>query len=577
MNKKNLKELKKINTSEILNDIENKARGIENLDSFCAKAFAIAYVLYQSAVDASVNVESKSALLYSISTSESIKEFLDRNLTMDWNVIRSLKDKYSADALLAYLLFSNEFEDSKSGSYSTPEGVLKLACLLLNIAGGDKVLDLCSGKGNLFVEAYIEEENFEYTGVELNFHCNDIAQIRAELLQKDISLIISDALEYRTEEKADKIFANYPFGLRTSSMNEYKKKMKTSLDLPAEVIQRASSDWIFNTTIIEQLSESGKAVAIMTNGASCNTADKGIRKYFVENGLIEAVISLPARLFTGFAIPTTLVLFSSGNSEIKMVDASDIYTKERRVNVLSDSDLERILDLLNKNGEKSVTKSVEEIADNEYLLSASHYLEVIPEFDNGVELGSIIKYITRGAQIRAKDLNDLKSNEITDYKYVSLSNIADGILTVDDEQYLKEIPSNLQKFSVKNNAIVLTRTGIPEFKSAVAQIDASIELLATGNLFVIELDETKVNPFYLQAFFASDTGAALLRSISTGSVMKMISLDKLKKMIVPLPTIEKQNCIGNQYAAAMDESILLRRKLEKTLSKMKLAYNEEVQ
>ena len=94
-----------------------------------------------------------------------------------------------------------------------------------------------------------------------------------------------------------------------------------------ETLQRASSDWLFNAAIIEQMQESGKAVAIMTNGATWNAMDKGIRRYFVENGLIETVISLPEKLFTGFSIPTTLVVFNKGNTKIRMVDARSIYTK----------------------------------------------------------------------------------------------------------------------------------------------------------------------------------------------------------------------------------------------------------
>ncbi len=577
MEKNYLKELKKIDTSNVAYSIADKVKGTEDIGTIQSKAFAIVYVLYQSAIDTSVNVESKSTLLNSIHASERIKEFLDRNLAENWELIVSLVDKHSADELLAYLLFNNDFEDSKSGYCHTPDGVLKLAGSLLNIEAGDKVLDLCSGKGNFFVQAYTEEEDFDYTGIELNFNCNDIAQIRGDLLGKDISLIISDALEYRVEEKVDKIFANYPFALKIPSMNEYKEKLSESFGIPAEVFQRASSDWIFNATIIEQLKKSGRAVAVMTNGATWNATDKAIRQYFVENGLIEAVISLPSKLFTCFAIPTTLVVFSNGNTEVKMVDASDIYTKERKLNILSDSDVETILNLLNNDAKKSVTKSVEEIANNEYFLNASRYLDVIPEFDNGVELGSITRKVTRGAQIKAKDLDDLKSNEVTDYKFLSLSNIVDGVLTLSDDQYLRKIPTNMQKFCVKNNSIVLARTGLPEFKSAVAQIDRNTEVLATGNLFVIELDETKVNPFYLQAFFASDIGAALLRSISTGSNLLMISLEKLNKIIVPLPPIEEQNRIGNKYAAAMDETILLRRKLEKSISKMKHLYSEEVQ
>lgn len=57
-------------------------------------------------------------------------------------------------------------------------------------------------------------------------------------------------------------------------MDEYKGNICKAFDIPIDVIQRASSDWIFNATIIDQMKESGKAVAIMTNGATWNSSDK---------------------------------------------------------------------------------------------------------------------------------------------------------------------------------------------------------------------------------------------------------------------------------------------------------------
>ena len=134
----------------------------------------------------------------------------------------------------------------------------------------------------------------------------------------------------------------------------------------------------------------------------------------------------------------------------------------------------------------------------------------------------------------------------------------------------------MQKFCVKNNAIVLTRTGLPEFKTAIVRKDEDTEILATGNFFVIELDERKVDPFYLQAFLASEVGETLLKSICSGSNIPMISLDKLNKLVIPLPSIKEQHQIGNKYAAAMDETILLKRRLEKSISKMKHIYSGEI-
>lgn len=576
MEKDYLRRLKEIDTHEIANSIANALRGNETVNDFQSNGIVVAYVLYQVALDKKVCVDSMEAFENSFSLSDSIKNILNKNNEIVCSVVSELQNKYKADELLAYMLFNNDMEDFKTGDCSTPSGLLKLACSILDIQENEKILELCSGKGNFFAEAFSTQEKFDYTGIELNYVSNEIAKIRAELLGKNINLVLNDALEYRTVEKVDKVFANYPFMVKSPAMNEYKEKLSNTLDIPTEAVQRASSDWLFNATMIEQIKNNGKAVAIMTNGATWNTTDRHIRQFFIENGYIEAVISLPSKLFNSFSIPTTLIVFSHNNKQIKLVDAHEICLKERKNNVLTDDNIKEILSLLEHDAENSITKNISEFADNEFVLNASRYLEVVPEIKNGVELGSVSVNVTRGAQLKADDLENKKSVEPTQYKYLSLANINDGVISFEKEQYLKEIPENLKKFCVKNNSLVLTKTGLPAFKSAVAQVEGDMQLLATGNLFVIELDETKINPFYLQAFLTSETGTAILKSICSGTGLPTISLDKLKKLIIPLPSLEEQSEIGNKYAATMDEVILLKRKLEKTTAKLKHIYDEEV-
>ena len=159
---------------------------------------------------------------------------------------------------------------------------------------------------------------------------------------------------------------------------------------------------------------------------------------------------------------------------------------------------------------------------------------------------------------------------------MTLSNVNDGLISI-DEQYLKEIPSNLEKFCVKNNSIIITKTGTPEVKTAVAQIEEDTLLLATGNLFIIELDEKKINPFFLQAFFSSEIGASSLRNICAGSVLPTISLSKLKTLTIPCPSIDKQKKIADKYAATADEIVLLKRRLKKNIAKMKTLYDEKAE
>lgn len=576
LEKKYLCELKKLDTQELAFTIANRLRKSELFGDYHVKGIAIGYALYRMTQSDIACSENKDDFMNSLDVPADIESLLNKSLSDVWHIVLELKGCFSADELLAYILFNNDLEDFKTGDCSTPSGLLKLACSILDVQEQERVLELCSGKGNFFTEAFATREDFNYTGIELNYVSNGIAQLRAFLLEKEIVLLLNDAFEYRTEQKADKLFANYPFMVRTPAMSEHKENIRKALDIPTDVVQRASSDWIFNATMVEQLSENGKAVAVMTNGATWNSADRNIRKWFIEKGLVEAVISLPAKLFNSFSIPTTLIVFSFNNKEIKLIDAREICAKERKNNVLTDENISEIVDLLKNGGEKATTIDLTGFAENEFILNATRYLDILPEIENGVELGTIVKNITRGVQLKADDLNDRKSSEPTPYKYLMLSNINDGIISFDEEQYLKDIPANLTKFRVKNNSIVLTRTGLPTFKSAVAQVADGTELVATGNFFVIEVDETKADPYYIQSFFSSESGIALFRSICSGSGLPTISLDKLKKMTIPLPSLETQDAIGNKYAATMDEIVLLKRKLEKALAKMKHIYDEEV-
>ena len=563
-----LKSLEKLDTSDISEAIDRELR-IMSGDNKSRYSTILAYILYRVAKDKIKDFDSIELFESSCDVDSSIKMELDYYCHDMWPVLDRLKIYgFDEDNLLAYLLFNNDLEDSLREA-STPRGILKLAAKILDVQENESVLELCSGKGNFFVELALMRENIKYTGIELSMANNFIANIRASVLERDISSVLSDAMTYKAENKADKLFANYPFLINVPDMENI---VKDFVDFP-DNIKRVSADWVFNLKLVEQMKYGGKAVAIMKNGTTWNSTDKKIREYFVENGLIEATVLLPAKLFFGTSIATTLVIFSHGNTNIKMIDAVENFTKEGRRNVLSDNDISDILDLLQKDGKNSITISIKEIAENDYIINASRYLEKAPEIKDGVEIESIVKSITRGAQLRASDFDENKSNEPTDYRYIMLSNINDGDIYFTDNQYLKDIQPNLKKFCVRNNSIVLTKTGSADFKSAVVQVAEDTEILATGNMFILEIDETKANPYYVQALFDSDLGRALFKSIYVGSAIPTISLEKLRKLEIPLPSPEEQNIIGEKYKEELERIADLKEKLETSREKLKQIYN----
>lgn len=563
-----LKRLEKLDTSDISEAIDREIR-IMSGDNKSRYSTTLAYILYRAVKDKIKDLDSIELFESSCDVDSSIKMELDYYCHDIWPVLDRLKIYgFDEDNLLAYLLFNNDLEDSLREA-STPRGILKLAAKILDVQENESVLELCSGKGNFFVELALLRENLKYTGVEYNMAVNFIANIRASVLKRDISLVLSDAMTYKAENKADKLFANYPFLINVPDMENI---IKDFVDFP-DNIKRVSADWVFNLKLVEQMKSGGKAVAIMKNGTTWNSTDKKIREYFVENGLIEATVLLTAKLFPGTSIATTLVIFSHGNTNIKMIDAVENFTKEGRRNVLSDNDISDILDLLQKDGKNSITISIKEIAENDYIINASRYLEKAPEIKDGVEIANIVKSITRGAQLRASDFDENKSNEPTDYRYIMLSNINDGDIYFTDNQYLKDIQPNLKKFCVRNNSIVLTKTGSADFKSAVVQVAEDTEILATGNMFILEIDETKANPYYVQALFDSELGRALFKSIYVGSAIPTISLEKLRKLEIPLPSPEEQNIIGEKYKEELERIADLKEKLSTSREKLKRIYN----
>ena len=563
-----LKRLEKLDTSNISEAINSELRIVSG-DNKSRYSTILAYILYKAAKDKIKNLGSIELLENICDVDESIK----RELTYYFTEISPILDRlkvyeFDAENLLAYLLFNNDLEDILQEA-STPRGILKLVAKILDVQENDSVLELCSGKGNFFVELALLRENIKYTGIELSVANNFIANIRSSLLGRDISLLLNDAMTYKVEKKVDKLFANYPFMI---SIPDIEDIVKDFVDFPYN-IKRVSSDWIFNLKLVEQMKTGGRAVAIMRNGTTWNSTDRKIREYFVENGLIEATVLLPEKLFPGTSIATTLVIFSYGNTNIKMIDAGKNFTKEGRRNILSDTDISDIMDLLKKDGNNSITISINDIAENDYIINASRYLEKAPEIKDGVELASIVKSITRGAQVKASYLDENGASAPTPYRYIMISNISDGDISFTDNQYLKDIQSNLKKFCIRNNSIVLTKTGSPDFKSAVVQVAEGMEILATGNMFILEIDEKKANPYYLQALFDSELGRALFKSIYVGRVIPTISLEKLRKLEIPLPSLEEQNIIGVKYKEELERMAELKEKLSTSRERLKKIYN----
>lgn len=526
-------------------------------------------------------------LLYKVSQEKNASEIMvevinNRAINLNENILSLIKNKFSKKILknvsgLLKEYSSKEFalatlasidEKEIDDTEVTPNSILKLAHKILNVNQSENVADICCGTGSYLITAALNQKNANYFGYDIKMENIAIAIMRAELIDVNIQAEKSDvfSLPIENHRKFDKIFANYPFGIRVRNLNiENNYLEKFTIKYPG-FSKATSSDWIFNVLVCDLLKTNGKGIAIMTNGSTCNSIDMPMRKYFVEHKLIECVISLPDKMFNSTKISTSLVVFSNNNNNIRLIDASKICVQGRRQNEFNDQNIDQIIDAFKTDSEYSKKVSIDELRGNEYNLNLSRYTSKELTFSNGVLFESIVTSIRRGAPCTAKQLDKMVSETDTNMQYLMLANIKDGI--IDDElPYLSYIDEKYKKYCLENNSLLLSKNGYP-YKIAVASVKEGQCILANGNLYIIKLDEKKANPYYIKAFLESEQGCEILKSITVGSTVLNIGIEKLKKIQIPLPSIKVQNQIAKKYKDELQKISKIKKDLDRSVNRL---------
>ena len=186
--------------------------------------------------------------------------------------------------------------------------------------------------------------------------------------------------------------------------------------------------------------------------------------------------------------------------------------------------------------------------------------------ENAIVFGDVIKSISRGAPCTASQLDEMAAKGETNMRYLMLANINDGVID-DNLPYLANIEPKFEKYCLKNNSLIISKNGLP-YKIVVASVKDGQKILASGNLYIIELDTTRVDPYYLKAFFDSEQGEAVLKSISVGAVVLNIGVESLKKIMVPILPLEKQQKIAQEYKAKLAEIADIKSRLAKELDSL---------
>lgn len=480
-----------------------------------------------------------------------------------WKDIKELSYDFDTEVFEQILKDKSPLSGESSGTEDIPEALAELCFRLLDIKDEDSLANINSRSGRLLVAAAERNPNIRLTAIEMDAHASKEIEIRSAVLgntvsienKKDVFGFAFSSKKNKTK-KYNKIISTHPFGLRSRMISNRFEDVKNECPF---IKTGTAADWLYCSAMIKLLEEKGVAVGLMSTGCLFTNQDKEARKHFLQCGYIKTVISLPARLFTSTGIDMALVVFSRGNETVRLVDAREMFVAGRRQNILSEDNLHDIMLACERDSKNSIVVDADQFAENEYVLLPERYLFKPGVVEDGKELEELVTF-ERGLIVKASQLDKMiaEEDEETGDFYLRLTEIKDGVIE-EPLPKLKTVDKEYERYRLVEGDVILSRIGNP-FKVAIYHQKADKKVYPVGNMYILRADPNKINPYYLKAFLESNQGIACLKNSLTGITVQVISLERLKKMVVPVPPLKKQELVARRYLKIQDEIETLRTK-----------------
>ena len=285
----------------------------------------------------------------------------------------------------------------KAGEFYTPQAVSKIISEIVSIGQEDlapfHIYDPTMGSGSLMlnIHQYVNNKNkVHFHGQELNTTTYNLARMNLILHgveRTQMRLHNGDTLDedWPTEEPHafNAVVMNPPYSAKWSADNKFLSDPR--FERFGKLAPKSKADFAFLLHGYYHLKENGTMGIVLPHGVLFRGAAEGvIRKALLEMGGIDAVIGLPANIFYGTSIPTTVLILKKNRAtrDVLFIDASSHFEKQKNQNILRDEDIKLIVDTYKnrENVEKFAhVASFEEIKENDFNLNIPRYVDTFEE------------------------------------------------------------------------------------------------------------------------------------------------------------------------------------------------------
>ncbi|MCF6314536.1 MAG: type I restriction-modification system subunit M, partial [Verrucomicrobiales bacterium] len=302
----------------------------------------------------------------------------------------------------AYEYLIKFFADSagkKGGEFYTPAEVVRLLVQLTKPEAGNTVYDPTAGSGGFLIQShqYIEEQGQDPNDLALYGQDSNgtvwsicimnmiLHNITHFTIENGDTLEDPQILENGQVRKFDRVLANPPFSQNYSRASvKYTSRFR---EWCPETGKKA--DLMFVQHMLASLKSDGHMATIMPHGVLFRGGkEKLVRELFINDDVIEAIISLPPGLFYGTGIPACVLVCNKNKPDelkdkILFINADREFAEGKNQNKLRPEDIEKIDTICSTKQEVhkySRLVTAEEIAsEHDYNLNIRRYVDNTPD------------------------------------------------------------------------------------------------------------------------------------------------------------------------------------------------------
>lgn len=313
----------------------------------------------------------------------------------------------------------------KAGEFYTPQAVSHIISEITSIGQEDRtpfhIYDPTMGSGSLMLNIrryVVNPKQVHYHGQELNTTTYNLARMNLILHGVDkerMNLRNGDTLDsdWPTDEphQFDSVVMNPPYSAKWSAADKFLSDPR--FERFGKLAPKSKADFAFLLHGFYHLKDSGTMGIVLPHGVLFRGSSEGtIRQALLEMGAIDAVIGLPANIFYGTSIPTTIIILKKNRDtrDVLFIDAANEFEKQKNQNILLPEHIEKIISTYKERESKEKYAHVatfEEIKENDYNLNIPRYVDTFEEEEpvDLVQINKEIESIQRELSENQSELN----------------------------------------------------------------------------------------------------------------------------------------------------------------------------